>query len=120
MAADRVAGLLAGDRQHRHVVEPRVVEAGQRWEAPGPEVAMQTPELAGELGIGGGHERGHFLVPRLDELDLALGAVERAEDAVDAVAGIAEDHAHAPCVQPLNEKVADRLCHGPKLSLTVH
>ena len=72
---------------------------------------MQTPELAGELGIGGRHEGRHFLMPGLDELDLALGAVERAEHAVDAVAGIAEDVPDAPVVETLDEKIADGLGH---------
>ena len=51
-------------------------------------------------------------MPGLDELDLALGAVEGAEYAVDAVAGIAEDVAHAPVMQTLDEKIAYRLGIG--------
>jgi hypothetical protein len=35
----------------------------------------------------------------LDKPDLAVRAVERAEDAVDAVSGIPEDVAHAPLLQ---------------------
>ena len=72
---------------------------------------MQTPKLAGEFGVGRCHERRHLLVTRLDELDFPFGAVERAEHAVDAVAGIAEDVAHAPVVQTLNKEIADGLGH---------
>jgi hypothetical protein len=57
------------------------------------------------------HECGHFLVADLHELDLSLGAVQRAEYAVDPVARIAVDAAHAPCVQPFNDEVTDGLAH---------
>ena len=43
MAAHRGARLLAGDRQHRHVIQPRVVKPVSRCDAPGPDVAMHTP-----------------------------------------------------------------------------
>ena len=39
----------------------------------------------------------------------AFGPLQRAEHAVDAVAGVAENPAHAPFVQPLHEEVADGL-----------
>ena len=48
---------------------------------------------------------------RLDELDFALGAIKRAEHAVDAVAGIAEYFSDSPGVQPLNEEITDSLAH---------
>jgi hypothetical protein len=37
-------------------------------------------------------------MPRLDERNLALGAIESAEHAVDAIARITEKMAHAPSV----------------------
>jgi hypothetical protein len=45
----------------------------------------RAPEQAG------GHEGRHFLVPRLDEFDFSFGAVQRAEHAIDAIPGIAEN-----------------------------
>ena len=96
MAAERGARLLAGDRQHRHVIQPRVIEAGDQVRGAGARSCDADAEFAGELGVGRSHERGHFLMPRLDELDLAVGALQRAEHTVDAVAGIAEDSPHAP------------------------
>src|ERR1700748_2769012 len=51
-------------------------------------------------------------MPRLHEPDLAVGPVQRAEHAVDAVAGVAEDVAHAPLMQALHDEVADGLGHG--------
>jgi hypothetical protein len=52
------------------------------------------PETAREFGVGRGHEGSHLLVSRLNEPDLAVSAIERAEDAVNAVAGIAEEMMH--------------------------
>ena len=50
-------------------------------------------------------------MPRLNELDLAVGTVERAEHAVDAVAGISEHLPHAPRVQALDHEITDGLRH---------
>ena len=44
----------------------------------------------------------------LNELRVAVGTIEGAEDAVDAVAGIPEDAAHAPLLEPIQYEVADR------------
>jgi hypothetical protein len=44
-------------------------------------------------------------MPGLDELDLALRAIERSENSIDSVAGITKNLAHAPCMQSGNKKV---------------
>ncbi len=75
VAADRVARLLTGNGEDRHVVEPRVIKPGDEMRGAGPRGRDADAEFAGEFGVGRGHERRHFLVPRLDELDLAVGAV---------------------------------------------
>ncbi len=72
---------------------------------------MQTPTSPVNFGMGAGHERRHFLVAGLDELDLALGPAQGAHDPVDAVAGKAEDPPDAPVVESLDEKIARRLAH---------
>src|SRR6201986_1286101 len=51
-------------------------------------------------------------MPRLHEPDLAVGPVQRAKHAVDAVAGVAKDVAHAPLMQALHDEVTDGLGHG--------
>ena len=66
-----------------------------RLVAPGPSVARQTPDLAGEAPVGFGHEGGALLVPGGDKGDLrgaleGLVYVERllaryAEDVLDAL-----------------------------------
>lgn len=70
------------------------------------------PETAREFGLARGHEGSHLLVSRLDEPDLAVSAVERAEDAVNAVAGIAEEMMHALLMQTLHNEIADGQGHG--------
>ncbi len=104
--------LLAGDGEHRHMVHARIVEAGQQVRGAGAGGGDADAQAATELGIGGGHERRHFLMAGLDEPDLAVGPVERAEHTIDAIARIAVDAPHAPLVQAFNKKVADRHRHG--------
>ena len=59
---------------------------------------------AGELPVPACHEGCHLLVARLDELGIPVRAVERAEEAVDPVAGIPVDAMDAPLAQaPENE-----------------
>ena len=69
-------------------------------------------ELARELGVGARHEGRHLLVARLDELDLAVRPIQRLDDAVDAVAGVAEDLAHAPRVKALDDEIPNSLGHA--------
>src|SRR6266511_3034131 len=52
----------------------------------------------------------------LDELRVALGTVEGAEEAVDAVARVAEDAVHAPRLQSLQHEVGDRRHGGSALT----
>ena len=80
-----------------------------RWVAPGTAGCEADAELARELRMGHGHEGGHLLVPRLDEVDLAI-ALQGADHAVDAVAGIAVDPFHAPRLEAFDEEV--RCLHG--------
>jgi len=64
-------------------------------------------------GRRGHHERCHFLIPYLHKFRFVLGAVQRPDQAVDTIAGIAENPTHAPFAQPLPYEVADRFCHHP-------
>ncbi len=110
--SDGGAGLLAADGQHWHVVQARVVEAGDQVRGPGTGGRHADSQLAGELGVRRGHEGGHLFVPRLDELDLALGPVQGPQHAVDAVAGVAVDSAHPPGVEPLDQEIANGPGHA--------
>jgi len=68
-------------------------------------------DFATELGVAAGHERGRFLMPRLDELDLVGGTIERTEDAVDAVTRVAVNATHAPSCEASDESVGYGVGH---------
>jgi hypothetical protein len=57
-------------------------------------------------------------VPHLDEIELVASAVERADEAVDPVAGISKDPLYAPGGEPFPEKIAYRLSHAISFMLT--
>ena len=61
-------------------------------------------ELAGEFGIAAGHERRRFLMSHLHEADLILVRADRLHDAVDAIAGHAEDDVYIPGNKCLDER----------------
>ena len=113
VAAERGALLLADDRDHRLMVELGVVEAVQEVDRAGARGRHADAGLAGELGVGAGHEGRDLLVRHLDELEPVLVPLERAEDAVDAVARVAVDALDAPGGQPLQHEVADGRAHSP-------
>ena len=112
MPADRRPSRLSDDRQHRHMVEPSVVKSGDQMCRARTGGGNADTQLVGKLRVGRGHERGHLLMPHLDEFDLALGPLQRAKHAVDAVARIAVDPPHAPLVKALDKEIADGLGHG--------
>lgn len=51
-------------------------------------------------------------MPCLNESDLAVSTVERAENTIDTVARIAKKMEHAPLMQALRNEIADGLGHG--------
>ena len=80
-AAERCHGLLADDGDDRLVVELRVVQTVQEVDRAGARGGDADADLAGELRMAAGHERGHLLVANLDELGISVRAVEGAEEA---------------------------------------
>jgi len=126
----RHARLLAHDRDDRRMVELGVVEAVEEMDRAGAAGGQADPDLgraggAGELRVRGGHQPGELLVRHLDELELprrapGAGATQRADDAVDPVAGVAEDAPHAPFVEPANEEVTDSRCHDASPPKTLY
>src|SRR5690606_1665504 len=111
VAAERDGGGLPHDRHHRLVVHLRVIEAVQEVDRARPRRRYAHTDLAGELRVRARHERGHLLVPDLDVFHPVAGAIQRAEEAVDAVAGVAEDPADPPVAEALNDEVADGAGH---------
>jgi hypothetical protein len=102
---------LSNDGHDRLMIEFRVVESVEEVNGAGTGGGDADAGLARELGVCAGHEGGHLLVPDLDEGDGVLGTVQRAEEAVDAIAGIAIDTADTPRLEPLDDEVRGRLAH---------
>ena len=57
--------------------------------------------------MSGRHECGHFLMPHLNELGIALGSIKRPQEPVDSVAGIPEDPFDSPLLQPVQCVIGD-------------
>jgi hypothetical protein len=106
-AAERHRLLLADDRDDRLVVELGVVEAVQQVDRTGTGGGHADADLAGELRVGAGGERRDLLVAHLHELDLVADLVERAQQTVDAVAGVAVDAIDAPLVEAIQHESGD-------------
>ena len=111
VAAERGHRLLADDRDYGLVVELGVVQAVEQVDRARARGGDANPDLAGELRVTAGHERRHLLVADLDELRIAAGTVEGAEEGVDPVAGVAVDPVDAPIGQPLEDVVSDQFGH---------
>ncbi len=105
VAAQRGTCLLPRNCQHRHVIQARIVQTGQQVRGARPRGGDAHTQFAGELGMCGGHEGGHFLMAGLDKFDLAVRAAQCAEHAVDTVAGVPVDAGHAPLVQSFDQKI---------------
>ena len=76
-------------------------------------------DLARPLGVAAGHECRHLLVANLHEVRIAVRAVERADQRIDAVAGIAVDALYAPLGKALQQKVGHEIGHRftPRIGL---
>ena len=111
-AAKRRAHRLSDNGEHRLMVELRIVEAVQEMNCSGARGGEANAHLVRELGVRGRHEGGFLLVPNLHELKAIQGAVERAQNAVDAVTGIAVDPPYAPLRKARKHEIGDGLCHG--------
>ncbi len=70
---------------------------------------MQTPSSPVNLACAEAMKAAISSWRHLDEFDLAFGALQRTEDAVDAVAGIAVDAPDAPLMKTFDEEIADGL-----------
>jgi hypothetical protein len=88
------------------VVQFGVVQACEQVSSAGAAGRQTDPDLTGELGMGDCHEGRHLFVADLDEFDL-VGALQRSDNAVDAIAGTSVDSSDLPSVQAFNDEVAD-------------
>jgi hypothetical protein len=103
--------LLAGDSEQRHMVQARVIHAGEQMRGTWTGGGNTDPEPSGELGVGRGHERCHFFMSGLYESYFLRIPIHCPEDAVDSVARVPEDYTYTPFRQAFPEKVPDGLSH---------
>ena len=96
VAAERREALLPDNGYHRLVIEPCIIETIQQVDGSGAGGCQANADLAGELGMGTGHECGHLLMANLNEVEFVAGAIERRNDAGDAISGKTENPSEFP------------------------
>src|SRR3954453_16602740 len=109
--AKRIARLLTGDRQNRHVIHARVIKPGHEMRCARSRRRHAYADLSGKFGVSRRHECRHFLMADLNEIEAIAGTVQRAEQAVDAVTGIAEDRSYAPLAHAFPKEIANGPAH---------
>ena len=110
---DQVGVRHAGQRQHRHLVELGVIQSVQQVDSAGTGGRQTDAQATGEFGVAAGHEGGRLLVPHLHEADAVLAIAQGFHDAVDTVAGQAEDRVDTPIMDGVDQHVGSSLCHAP-------
>src|SRR5262249_21106619 len=110
-AADFGGGDLRGDREHG---DPRAVTIEQsvdEVQVAGPAAPRADRELARQMRLGAGRERGDLLVPDVDPLDLSL-APQGVGQPIEAVAHDPVDAFHAGGGERFDELVSHKTRHG--------
>ena len=105
------AGLPAGDRQHRRVIQPGVLQPGQQVHAARPRGCQADADPPGRLGVPARHPGGGLLVPHQDEAHPVLMPSQPFHDPADAVTRHAEDCVGAPVGEPLDQGLGSDPCH---------
>src|SRR6185437_9822279 len=83
---NEVMELKAGDREHRLVVEPGIIESVQQVNSTWAGRSQADTQLAGEFGITAGHECRSFFMAHLDKSNLVCVSAKGFHDAIDAIA----------------------------------
>ena len=96
MCADQVVEGVPRNRQHGLAVALSVIESIEQMDTAWARSRQTDAETPGVFGISHGGKCCCFLVADLNELDLFLVCAQGLEDAVDAVAGKAEDGIDTP------------------------
>jgi hypothetical protein len=109
-AADLGRRDLRGDAEHGHARAVAVEQSVDEVQVARSAAAGADGELAAQMRLGPGRERGDLLVPYMDPLDLALAA-DGVSEPVQAVADDAVDPLDARSGERLGELICDRFCH---------
>jgi hypothetical protein len=111
-AAERRPRLLPDDGEHRLVIELGVVEPVQQVNGARARRGKAHADLARELRMTTGHEGGELFMTGLHEGHPVGRAVERAQNAVDAVARISVDARDTPLGKALQQEVGHSVGHA--------
>src|SRR5262245_25350893 len=98
------------------MVHFRVVKAVEQMDRARSRRGDANADLPRELRVRAGHEGRHLFVPRLDELHAILRAIERAENAVDAITGISVQAPDPPVRESFEKKIRNGLSHESPFS----
>jgi len=88
------------------VVELRVIQPVEQVDGAPTRGRQAAADLAGELGVRGGHERAHLLVPGLDQLRVTLGTIQRTQHGQDAVPGVTVNPVNTPLAEPVEDEIS--------------
>jgi len=104
--------LQAGDGEHWRAVELGVVEPVQQMNSTRTRGGEAHAQPSGEFGIAACHQRRRLLMAHLHEADAILALSERFHDAVDAIAGQAENGIDAPLQQAFHQAISGSRSHS--------
>jgi hypothetical protein len=107
---------LPGDRQYGRAIHLGIVETVKKVDRAGAAGGKADTEPPGELGVAAGHERRALLVSHLHEADALPQFPQPLHEAIDAIAGQAEDHLNAPRHQPFKKDVRRGFGHWSRHS----
>src|SRR5579872_3664888 len=93
------------------MIESRIIETIQKVYGAWAGSRQANTDLAGEFGMGARHERGHLLVPHLNEVEQVASAVERRYNSGNTVARKPENSTDIPFRKALQEEIADGFAH---------
>ena len=110
-AADLGRWNLRGDAEHGHARAVTVEQTVDEVQVARPAAARADRELAGQVRLGAGRERGDLLVPDVHPLDLPLPA-DGVGQTVQAVADDTVDALDTCSGEGFRELVSHGLCHG--------
>src|SRR5665213_12381 len=117
--AYQIVKRVARNGEHRLAIALGIVESVEQMDAARPGRRETYTQSARVLGIAACSERSRLLVSHLNERDLLLPGAQRLEDAVDPVTGKSENRVNAPCDEPFDEEIGDRVCHLPSSPMRV-
>src|SRR5690242_20772587 len=109
---NQIMELKASDSQHGLAVQLGVVETVEQVNSSRSGCCQTNAQFPGELRVTARHKCGSFLMSHLNETDLVLGFSERFNEAVDSIAGKAEDRVDAPIQKHFYNHISCGFCHS--------